>query len=76
MSMTLDRVPGRAVERRNFASLPEVLPLPNLIQTQIDSFKWFCAEGLQELVAENSPIQDVTGKNLASATRAVPEPKY
>jgi len=51
-------------ERRNFASLPEVLPLPNLIQTQIDSFKWFCDEGLQELFAEISPIQDFTGKNL------------
>ena len=42
MSMTLDRAAASPVERRNYASLPEVLPLPNLIQTQIDSFKWFC----------------------------------
>src|SRR5687767_735620 len=78
MSMTLDRVPGRAVERRNFASLPEVLPLPNLIQTQIDSFKWFCDEGLQELFAEISPIQDFTGKNLdlRFISSEFREPKY
>ena len=64
MSLTLDRTPASPRQRRNYASLPEVLPLPNLIQTQIDSFKWFCEEGLQELFAEISPIQDFTGKNL------------
>src|SRR5437773_3587640 len=65
MSTTLDRViPTSSRDRMNFASLPEVLPLPNLIQTQIDSFKWFCDEGLQELFNEISPIQDFTGKNL------------
>ncbi len=65
-------------ERRNFASLPEVLPLPNLIQTQIDSFKWFCDEGLQELFAEISPIQDFTGKNLdlRFLTSEFRDPKY
>jgi len=68
MTTTLDRVSTSPQPRRparvNFASLPEVLPLPNLIQTQIDSFKWFCDEGLQELFNEISPIQDFTGKNL------------
>jgi DNA-directed RNA polymerase subunit beta len=52
MSVTLDRVPASVRARRNFASLPEVLPLPNLIETQITSFKWFCEEGLGELFAE------------------------
>src|SRR5438552_1581122 len=66
MSLTLDRAAASPIERerRNYASLPEVLPLPNLIQTQIDSFKWFCDEGLGELFKEISPIQDFTGKNL------------
>jgi len=66
MSLTLDRPAASPIERerRNYASLPEVLPLPNLIQTQIDSFKWFCDEGLGELFKEISPIQDFTGKNL------------
>src|SRR5258708_12717672 len=66
MSMTLDRAAASPIERerRNYASLPEVLPLPNRIRTQIDSFKWFCDEGLGELFKEISPIQDFTGKNL------------
>ncbi len=50
--------------RRYYSALPEVLALPNLIQTQLDSFKWFCEEGLPELFAEISPIQDFTAKNL------------
>ena len=78
MSVTLDRVPASVRARRNFASLPEVLPLPNLIQTQIDSFKWFCDEGLSELFAEISPIQDFTGKNLdlKFISSEFREPKY
>src|SRR5438445_2980469 len=78
MSVTLDRVPASVRARRNFASLPEVLPLPNLIQTQIDSFKWFCDEGLGELFAEISPIQDFTGKNLdlKFISSEFREPKY
>src|SRR5213594_2174817 len=73
MSVTLDRVPASVRARRNFASLPEVLPLPNLIQTQIDSFKWFLDEGLGELFAEIAPIQDFTGKNM-DLELAVPGP--
>src|SRR3989475_580402 len=78
MSVTLDRVLSPARERRNFASLPEVLPLPNLIQTQLDSFKWFCDEGLGELFTEISPIQDFTGKNLdlRFISSEFREPKY
>jgi len=78
MSLTLDRTPASPRQRRNYASLPEVLPLPNLIQTQIDSFKWFCEEGLQELFAEISPIQDFTGKNLdlRFLSSEFREPKY
>src|SRR5438128_2101216 len=80
MSMTLDRAAASPIERerRNYASLPEVLPLPNLIQTQIDSFKWFCDEGLGELFAEISPIQDFTGKNLdlKFISSEFREPKY
>src|SRR5437762_2765734 len=78
MSVTLDRVSGTVRPRRDFASLPEVLPLPDLIQTQLDSFKWFCDEGLQELFREISPIQDFTGKNLdlKFISSEFREPKY
>jgi len=78
MSTTPGRISASPRERTNFASLPEVLPLPNLIQTQIDSFKWFCDEGLQELFNEISPIQDFTGKNLdlKFLTYEFRDPKY
>ena len=38
--------------------------MPSLIQVQLDSFEWFKREGLNELFAEISPIEDFTGKNL------------
>jgi len=78
MSVTLDRATAPVRPRRDFASLPEVLPLPDLIQTQLDSFKWFCDEGLGELFKEISPIQDFTGKNLdlKFISSEFREPKY
>jgi DNA-directed RNA polymerase subunit beta len=53
-----------APSRENFSHIPEVLPLPNLIQTQTDSFTWFVQTGLRELLDEITPITDFTGKNL------------
>jgi DNA-directed RNA polymerase subunit beta len=50
--------------RENFSHIPEVLPLPNLIQTQTESFNWFVQTGLRELLDEITPITDFTGKNL------------
>jgi len=51
-------------ERVSFARIPDIRPMPNLIQVQIDSFDWFKREGLRELFAEISPIEDFTNKNL------------
>jgi DNA-directed RNA polymerase subunit beta len=51
-------------ERVNFARIPDIRPMPNLIQVQIDSFEWFKRDGLRELFAEISPIEDFTNKNL------------
>jgi len=48
--------------RVSFARLGDVLPMPNLIEMQLTSFQWFQTEGLQELFAEISPIQDFSGK--------------
>jgi DNA-directed RNA polymerase subunit beta len=53
-----------APRRENFSHIPEVLPLPNLIQTQTESFEWFVKTGLRELLDEITPITDFTGKNL------------
>src|SRR5687768_13113719 len=53
-----------SVGRRNFGRIPSVVPMPNLIQIQIDSFDWFKNIGLRELFEEVSPITDFTGKNM------------
>src|SRR4030088_1932299 len=59
--------------RHSFARIAELAPIPNLIKVQRDSFEWFLREGLKELFAEISPIQDFTGRNMA-LERAVPGP--
>jgi DNA-directed RNA polymerase subunit beta len=51
-------------EKRLYSSIPEVHELPNLIKVQIDSYAWFVREGLKQLFAEISPIQDFTGKRM------------
>jgi DNA-directed RNA polymerase subunit beta len=55
---------GTPTGRKSFASLPEVLNIPNLIQVQLDSFRLFQEESLKELFEEISPIQDFTGTRL------------
>ena len=52
----------QASARKSYARIPEVLPIPNLIELQLDSFKWFVEKGLRELFDEISPIKDFTGK--------------
>src|SRR5918912_430461 len=59
--------------RHSFARITEVAPIPNLIKVQRDSFEWFVREGLKELFAEISPIQDFTGRNM-DLELAVPGP--
>src|SRR6476646_1993451 len=51
-----------SLARKSYARIPEVLPIPNLIELQLDSFKWFVDKGLRELFDEISPIKDFTGK--------------
>jgi len=50
--------------RRSFARIRDIHPVPNLIDIQRRSFRWFLEEGLQELFAEISPIQDFTGSEM------------
>jgi DNA-directed RNA polymerase subunit beta len=51
-------------ERRSFSKLQEVIPPPNLVAVQKESFEWFLNEGLKEVLDDISPIHDFT-ENLA-----------
>jgi len=49
-------------ERMTFSKINEVAEMPNLIQIQTDSYKWFVEEGLREVFEDVSPIKDYSDK--------------
>ncbi|MDP2944543.1 MAG: DNA-directed RNA polymerase subunit beta [bacterium] len=51
-------------KRKSFSSLAEVMPMPDLIEIQTDSYKWFLKEGLAELFDEINPVTDFIGRDL------------
>jgi len=63
---------------KTYARIPQVLDVPNLIQSQIQSYEWFKSDGLQEVYQEISPIADYTGKKyeLHFLEHYFREPKY
>ena len=68
---------GRHRQRRSYARISEVLELPNLIEIQTSSYQWFLDEGLREMFADISPIEDFTGNlSLEFIDYSLGEPKY
>ena len=47
--------------RMSFSRIDEVLDMPNLIEVQKNSYKWFLDEGLKEVFKDVSGITDYTG---------------
>ena len=47
--------------RMSYSRQKEVLQMPNLIEVQKDSYKWFLEAGLKEVFADISPIADYSG---------------
>ncbi len=47
--------------RMSFARIGEVLEMPNLIEVQVNSYKWFLNQGLKEVFQDISAITDYTG---------------
>ncbi|WP_227764099.1 DNA-directed RNA polymerase subunit beta [Zhaonella formicivorans] len=64
-------------ERWTFAQIQEVLDMPNLIEVQKNSYRWFIDEGLREMFQDISPIQDFTGNLILEFVGyTLGEPKY
>ena len=64
-------------ERLSFSNLPEVLELPDLIAVQRQSFNHFIDEGIAEVLADISPIEDFTGTlKLELADHVFDPPKH
>ncbi|MCI6552154.1 MAG: DNA-directed RNA polymerase subunit beta [Lachnospiraceae bacterium] len=47
--------------RMSYSRQKEVLEMPNLIEVQKDSYRWFLEEGLKEVFDDISPIADYSG---------------
>jgi DNA-directed RNA polymerase subunit beta len=58
---------GTIAQRTHFTKQDDVIAPPNLVSHQNNSFQWFVDEGLGELLAEISPIDDYTGTKLSIA---------
>jgi DNA-directed RNA polymerase subunit beta len=54
-------------KRTYFTNQDDIIDPPNLVSHQNTSFQWFVDEGLGELLAEISPIDDYTGTKLSIA---------
>ena len=52
-------------KRVHFTETKNIVKLPNLVDHQNKSWKWLVEEGLGELLAEISPIDDYTGTKLS-----------
>ncbi|UQS84015.1 DNA-directed RNA polymerase subunit beta [Bombilactobacillus thymidiniphilus] len=68
---------GKHRTRRSYARIKEVLPLPNLIDIQTNSYNWFLDEGLKEMFQDIMPIDDFAGTlSLDYVDYKLLEPKY
>ena len=56
------RIPGSKNIRMSYARQKDVLDMPNLIEVQKDSYKWFLTDGLKEVFEVISPITDYSGQ--------------
>ncbi len=65
-------------DRMTFSKINEVIDMPNLIEIQKDSYKWFVEEGLKEVFRDMSAITDYSGKLQLSFIdyRLEDTPKY
>ena len=64
--------------RMSFSKINEVLDMPNLIEIQLNSYKWFLEEGLREVFADMSAISDYSDNLVLSFIdyRLDDTPKY
>ena len=64
--------------RMSYGKINEVLEMPNLIEIQTNSYKWFLSEGLKEVFHDVSPITDYTGNLILEFIdyRLESKPKY
>ena len=65
-------------ERMSFSRIDEVIDMPNLIEIQKNSYKWFLDEGLKEVFKDIAAIEDYSGNLVLDFVdfRLENNPKY
>ena len=65
-------------ERKSYAKYQELMPMPNLLKIQRDSYNWFLNEGLREVFRDIAKITDYSDKwELSFLDYTIDEkPKY
>ena len=78
LSPALKGQPTQPPGVKTYAQIPKILDVPNLIQSQIQSWDWIKTEGLTEVYQEISPIADYTGNKyeLHFLDHYFRDPKY
>ena len=56
-------------KRKSFSKIEDVLEMPNLIEVQKKSFKWFLDVGMDEVLRDASPVKDFMGKTQVDFVR-------
>lgn len=65
------------IKRRNYSRISGSLELPNLVEVQTDSYKWFCEEGIKEVFNDVYPISNFAETlSLEFVDCYFGEPKY
>lgn len=62
--MIFRRQAPKEMERRYFTASRDAMALPDLIEVQKQSYRWFLETGIRDLVKEISPIKDFIGRDL------------
>ncbi len=62
--MIYRRTPVKSRERKLFTEVVDAMELPDLIEVQRRSYKWFFEQGIKELFSEVAPIKDFIGRDL------------
>ena len=68
---------GKHSTRRDYSKVSGSLELPNLVEVQTDSFKWFTKEGIKEVFDDIYPISNYSGNiRLKLLSYEFGEPKH
>ncbi|MFZ2804515.1 MAG: DNA-directed RNA polymerase subunit beta [Patescibacteria group bacterium] len=76
--MVFQRRAPKEAERQYFTASRDAMALPDLIEVQKKSYRWFLETGIRELLREISPIKDFIGRDLELSfiDYFIDEPKF